>query len=107
MLNELTFAAMPAMNAASRPASATPSMPLGSTSLISSDSALLWVIPSPTSPALTLTSCGTSTPAIMPGMTMTNGMSAFGNAAMIGVRRAADMFFADRARWTSAKFVVQ
>ena len=41
VLSELTFAAMPAMNDASRPASATPRMPLGSTSFISSDSALL------------------------------------------------------------------
>ena len=38
---------------------------------------------------------------------MTIGMSAFGNAPMIGVRRAADMLLADSARCTSAKFVVQ
>ena len=38
---------------------------------------------------------------------MTSGISAFGYAPMIGVRRAADMFLADSARWTSAKFVVQ
>ena len=38
---------------------------------------------------------------------MTSGISALGNAAMIGVRRAADMSSAESARWTSAKFVVQ
>jgi hypothetical protein len=41
VLNELTFAAMPAMKAARRPAIATPSTPFGSTSFISSDSVLL------------------------------------------------------------------
>ncbi|MET7951828.1 hypothetical protein [Micromonospora sp. NPDC005324] len=40
-------------------------------------------------------------------MTVTRGMNSFGYAAMIGVRRAALMFFAERARCTSAKFVVQ
>ena len=35
------------------------------------------------------------------------GMKIFGKAPMSGVRRAADRFFADSARWTSAKFVVQ
>ena len=84
-------------------------MPLGSTSFISSDSALLGVIPSTDVAPVCLSwlSCGISTPAIMPGTMMTRGMNDFGNAAMIGVRRAADMFFAERARWTSAKFVVQ
>ena len=38
---------------------------------------------------------------------MTNGMNIFGNAPMIGVRRAAVMFLAASARWTSTKFVVQ
>ncbi len=38
---------------------------------------------------------------------MTSGISALGNAAMIGVRRAADMLRAESARCTSAKLVVQ
>ena len=77
MLSELTLAAMPAMNAARRPASATPSTPLGSTSFISSESALLYVT-SDGWPAFAAASAGTSTAAIMPGITMTSGMSAFG-----------------------------
>ena len=40
-------------------------------------------------------------------MTVSTGMKSFGNAPMIGVRRAALMFLADRARCTSAKLVVQ
>jgi hypothetical protein len=43
----------------------------------------------------------------MPGRIMMNGSTSFGNAPISGVRWAADRFFADRARWTSAKFVVQ
>ena len=58
-------------------------------------------------PAFDAVNAGTSTAAIMPGMTMTSGMSALGYAPMIGVRRAADMSLAESARWTSAKFVVQ
>ena len=42
-----------------------------------------------------------------PGTTVTAGMRSFGYAPMIGVRRAALMFFADSARCTSAKLVVQ
>ena len=38
---------------------------------------------------------------------ITNGISSFGQAPMIGVSRAAFMLLADSARWTSAKFVVQ
>ncbi len=34
-------------------------------------------------------------------------MKIFGKAAISGVRLAAFRFFADRARWTSAKLVVQ
>ena len=58
-------------------------------------------------PALSVTSCGISTAAIMPGMTMTSGTSVLGKAPMIGVIRPAFMFLAESARWTSAKFVVQ
>ncbi len=36
-----------------------------------------------------------------------NGMSIFGNAAISGVRRAADMESAAMARWTTRKFVHQ
>ena len=38
---------------------------------------------------------------------MIAGRKIFGYAAISGVRRAADRFLADRARCTSAKFVVQ
>ena len=43
----------------------------------------------------------------MPGTTTTNGMSIFGNDAMIGARRAADIEFDAIARCTSTKLVVQ
>ena len=43
----------------------------------------------------------------MPGMTVANGMIAFGYAAMIGVSRALASSLADIARCTSAKLVVQ
>ena len=49
----------------------------------------------------------TSAPAIMPGMTTMKGMNIFGNEAMIGVLRAAEIDFDAIARWTSTKFVVQ
>ena len=45
--------------------------------------------------------------AIMPGTTTTNGINSFGNDAMIGARRAADIEFDAMARCTSTKFVVQ
>ena len=44
---------------------------------------------------------------MMPGTIMMNGRTSFGNAPISGVRCAADRSFADSARWTSAKFVVQ
>ena len=43
----------------------------------------------------------------MPGRIITNGRNSFGTAPISGVRSAADRSFADSARWTSAKFVVQ
>ena len=49
----------------------------------------------------------TVTTAISPGRMMIAGRKIFGKAPISGVRRAADMFLADSARWTSAKFVVQ
>jgi hypothetical protein len=49
----------------------------------------------------------TVTAAISPGTTTRKGMSILGKAAISGVRRAADRFLAARARWTSAKLVVQ
>ena len=52
-------------------------------------------------------SSGTRTAATSPGMMMMAGRSILGIAAMMGVRRAADMSLADRARWTSVKLVVQ
>ena len=42
-----------------------------------------------------------------PGTTTRKGMNSLGKAAIRGVRRAADRFLAARARWTSAKLVVQ
>ena len=50
---------------------------------------------------------GTSTAATRPGIITRKTMKIFGKAAMSGVRWAAERFFADRARCTSAKFVVQ
>ncbi len=38
---------------------------------------------------------------------MIAGRKILGKAPISGVRRDADMLRADRARWTSAKFVVQ
>ena len=101
MLNELTFAAMPAMNAASSPVMAIPSTPLGSRSFISSGIVLLyWRSPSPPSPLMI---CD----AIRPGTMITKGMNIFGIEPMIGVSRALFMLRAESARWTSAKLVVQ
>ena len=40
-------------------------------------------------------------------MIVRNGMKIFGKAPMSGVRCEAERSFAARARWTSAKFVVQ
>jgi hypothetical protein len=97
-----TLAAMPAMNEASRPVTATPSTPLGSRSRIKSGIALLYCRSPVSAPSPSMV-----TSAMRPGMTVTSGMKIFGYAAMIGVRRAALMFFADSARWTSAKLVVQ
>jgi hypothetical protein len=45
--------------------------------------------------------------AIRPGMMVRAGMKILGNAPISGVRSAADMSLADRARCTSAKLVVQ
>ena len=102
MLKALTLAATPAMNAAISPVSASPSIPFGKYSFISSGIALLYCSSgsSPPSPL-------TTTTAIMPGMIVMAGASSFGNAPISGVRRAADRLEALSARWTSAKFVVQ
>ena len=45
--------------------------------------------------------------ASIPGRITRNGNSIFGNAAMIGVRRAALMSLAAMARWTTRKSVHQ
>jgi hypothetical protein len=50
---------------------------------------------------------GTRTAATRPWIITRKTMKIFGNAAISGVRRPADRFFADRARCTSTKFVVQ
>ena len=52
-------------------------------------------------------SLGMTASAIRPGMMVRAGMKIFGYAPISGVRWAADRSLADRARWTSAKFVVQ
>ena len=102
VLNADTLAATPAMNAASRPASAIPSMPLGRYSFISSGIALLYSLSGSSPPRP-----GTVASATRPGMIVTAGMKTFGKAPISGVRRAALRLFALSARWTSAKFVVQ
>jgi hypothetical protein len=110
VLKELTFAAMPAMNAASRPVSAIPSTPLGSRMPISRGIASLYVGSSPPVEARSvppLPRLGTRTRAIRPGMIVSAGMKIFGYAPMSGVRCPADRSLAASARWTSAKFVVQ
>src|SRR3954469_13417076 len=101
VLNALTFAATPAMNDAIRPVSAIPSIPLGRYWFINSGTELLYWS------ASVVPSFGTTTSAIMPGRIMMNGRKSFGIAPISGVRCAADMSFADSARWTSAKLVVQ
>jgi hypothetical protein len=50
---------------------------------------------------------GTSATAISPGTMVRAGMKIFGKAPISGVRSAADRFFAESARCTSAKLVVQ
>lgn len=102
VLNEDTLAAIPAMNAASRPVTAMPSTPLGRSSCISSGMASLYVRSEPGVPIF-----GTTTAATRPGIITAKTMKIFGKAAISGVRLAADRFFADRARCTSAKLVVQ
>src|SRR6478609_8183053 len=107
------LAAMPAMNAASRPAIATPSRPLGRMSRIRYSNESLYVTPSPddppatVSPALTWEISWTRTAAIMPGRIVMNGTNIFGKAPMIGVLRADEIELEAIARWTSTKLVVQ
>src|SRR4051794_10115857 len=100
-LNEDTLAAMPAMKAATRPVTATPRTPGGRYMLMSAGIVLVYVGP----PGLPRS--GISSTAAMPGSTTTNGISALGYAATIGVIRAAFWSLADIARCTSAKLVVQ
>ncbi len=107
MLKAEMLAAMPAMNAASRPAIATPSMPLGSRSRISSSSASLYFTSPPPPPDFRSTISGTMIAAMMPGTITMNGTNILGKAPMIGVRRAADTELEAIARCTSTKFVVQ
>src|SRR4051812_4459705 len=92
VLNALTFAATPAMNAASRPATARPSIPFGKYWPISSGIALLyWRSGSlPPRPLIEAT-------AIMPGMIVMAGASSFGNAPISGVRRGREARRAQRA----------
>ena len=98
-----TLAAIPAMNAATSPVTATPSIPLGSNVSINSGIALVYVICGSDE----VPSSGMIRAATMPGRITMNGIKIFGNAPMIGARRADERFRADSARWTSAKFVVQ
>jgi hypothetical protein len=103
VLNADTLAATPAMNAAISAVTARPSIPLGRYSAISAGMALLYSWPGwePDPKPFTVTS------ATRPGITTSSGMNSLGKAAISGVRCAAFMSFADRARCTSAKFVVQ
>jgi hypothetical protein len=107
------LAAMPAMKAASNPVIASPSKPLGSRSRMRYSRASLYVGSAPVAtpetdlPAFRSAISVTSTAAIMPGMMVMNGTNIFGNAPMIGVRRA-ELIESDAiARCTSTKFVVQ
>lgn len=100
MLNAEIFAAIPAMNAASRPAKAIPSRPFGRRSRIRYSMASF----GSAEPSI---SGVTVAPAIMPGMTTMNGTNIFGNAPMIGVLRADDSESAAMERCTSTKLVVQ
>ena len=63
--------------------------------------------PGTDSPALIRAISVTSTAAIMPGRIVMNGTNIFGNAPMIGVRRAAEIESEAIARCTSTKLVVQ
>ena len=100
VLNPLTLAAMPAMKAASRPVSATPSTPLGSSCCMSSGMALLYT-------GFGELKLGIRAIATSPGMMVRPGMKILGKAPISGVRCPAERSLADRARCTSAKFVVQ
>ena len=73
VLNADTLAATPAMNAAIRPTSASPSMPLGRYSFISSGIALLYSMLGASEPRPGITISATS-----PGITVMNGMKIFG-----------------------------
>ena len=64
---------MPAMNAASRPARATPRVPLGRYLFISSGMASLYVVPEPSAPNL-----GSTAIASRPGMMVSAGMKILG-----------------------------
>ena len=103
VLNAVTFAATPAMNAAISATIAIPSIPWGKNWAIRCGIAVLYwterFLPTPRP--------WTVATAIRPGRMMIAGRKIFGYAAISGVRRAADRFLADRARCTSAKFVVQ
>jgi hypothetical protein len=98
-----TLAATPAMKDAMSPVIARPSMPFGRYSFISSGNALL----NARFGSSALPMLGITISAIMPGTIMMSGSTSFGNAPISGVRWAADRSFADSARWTSAKLVVQ
>lgn len=102
VLKDEMLAAMPAMKAASRPVTAMPRTPLGSRSSIRYGIASLYWRSDPEVPIF-----GTSTAATSPGIITRKTMKIFGNAAMSGVRWAAERFLAESARCTSAKFVVQ
>ena len=85
---------------------ATPSKPLGRMSRTINNIASLYVMsPSPVDFKRIMSPIAAA--AIMPGTMMTNGMNIFGNVAMIGERRAADIELEAIARWTSTKLVVQ
>ena len=73
VLNADTLAATPAMNAAIRPTSASPSIPFGRYSFISSGMALLYSMFGASEPRPGITISATR-----PGMTVMNGMKIFG-----------------------------
>ena len=113
VLNAEIFAAIPAMNAASRPVIATPVRPVGNRlRMRNSTESLYWTKlpdapPATFSPAFMRAISGTRTAASMPGKTVRKGTSIFGKAPIIGVLRADDRESDAIARCTSTKFVVQ
>src|SRR5512135_2677046 len=94
---------MPDMKLARRAVMARPRTPFGRKRDIIRISAELYSAPG----GAVLLNSGRTATATSPGITTRIGMRIFGNAARIGVVRAAVRFFEASARWTTRKSVVQ